>query len=108
MADADLVITGEGRLDVQSLRGKAPLGVARIARRHGKPVIAIAGSLGDDLDVLQAQGFDAVFSVLRHPRALEEALGDAALNLRLASRNVAAALRIGARLQLARSGPGFD
>ena len=108
VADADLVITGEGRLDVQSLRGKAPLGVARIARRHGKPVIAIAGSLGDDLDVLQAQGFDAVFSVLRHPCALEEALGDAALNLRLASRNVAAALRIGARLQLARSGPGFD
>lgn len=46
VAEADLVIVGEGRLDAQSLRGKAPLGVARIARRHGKPVIAIAGGRG--------------------------------------------------------------
>lgn len=107
VAAADLVITGEGRLDAQSLRGKAPLGVARIARRHGKPVIAIAGSLGDDLATVQAQGFDAVFSVLRHPCSLEEALVDAALNLRLASRNVAAALRIGGCLPVgvAAAGP---
>ena len=101
VADADLVITGEGRLDAQSLRGKAPLGVARIAQRHGKPVIAIAGSLGDDLDALHAEGFDAAFSVLRHPCLLQEALAEAALNLRLASRNIAAALRLGGTLPVA-------
>ena len=46
--DADLVITGEGRLDSQSIHGKTPIGVARVAKRHGVPVIAIAGSLTPD------------------------------------------------------------
>lgn len=44
---ADLVITGEGRFDAQTLRGKTPFGVARIARRHGVPVVVIAGTLGE-------------------------------------------------------------
>ena len=98
VAEADLVIVGEGRLDAQSLRGKAPLGVARIARRHGKPVIAIAGGLGDDLAALQAHGVDAAFSVVRRPCSLDEALAAAADNLRTAARNIAAALRIGGGL----------
>ena len=103
VADADLVITGEGRLDAQSLRGKAPLGVARIARRHGKPVIAIAGGLGDDVVALQAHGVDASFSVVRRPCSLEEALAAAADNLRAAARNIAEVLRIGGGLSAGRS-----
>ena len=103
VAEADLVIVGEGRLDAQSLRGKAPLGVARIARRHGKPVIAIAGGLGDDVAALQAHGVDASFSVVRRPCSLEEALAAAADNLRAAARNIAEVLRIGGGLSAGRS-----
>ena len=98
VADADLVIVGEGRLDAQSLHGKAPLGVARIARRHGKPVIAIAGSLGDDVAALRAHGIDAFFSVVRRPCSLEDALAGAADNLHAAARNIAAALCVGGGL----------
>lgn len=93
--DADLVITGEGRIDFQTVHGKTPIGVARVAKRHGKPVIGIAGSLGADVGVVHAHGIDAVFSVLSKPCALDEALRDAAANVELTARNVAAVLRIG-------------
>ena len=95
--DADLVITGEGRIDFQTVHGKTPIGVARVAKRHGKPVIGIAGSLGADVGVVHAHGIDAVFSVLGKPCTLDEALRDAAANVQLTARNVAAVLRIGAR-----------
>lgn len=61
---ADLVITGEGRLDSQSIHGKTPIGVARVAKRHGLPVIGIAGSLAPDYQVVHLHGIDAAFSVL--------------------------------------------
>ena len=93
--DADLVITGEGRIDFQTVHGKTPIGVARVAKRHGKPVIGIAGSLGADVGVVHAHGIDAVFSVLGKPCTLDEALRDAAANVELTARNVAAVLRIG-------------
>jgi glycerate kinase len=99
VAKADLVITGEGRMEGQSVRGKAPIGVARIAKAHGKPVIGIAGALGPGVDLLAAHGVDAVFSVLSRPCTVEEALADAAANLRATSRNVASALRIGGLLE---------
>ena len=95
--DADLVITGEGRIDFQTVHGKTPIGVARVAKRHGKPVIGIAGSLGADVGVVHAHGIDAVFSVLSKPCTLDEALRDAAANVELTARNVAAVLRLGAR-----------
>ncbi|HQZ03227.1 MAG TPA: glycerate kinase [Thauera sp.] len=98
--DADLVITGEGRIDFQTIHGKTPIGVARVAKRHGKPVIGIAGSLGDKVGVVHEHGIDAVFSVLNHPCTLDEALRDAAANVELTARNVAATLRIGAPLPL--------
>lgn len=94
--DADLVITGEGRIDFQTVHGKTPIGVARVARRHGKPVIGIAGSLGAKVGVVHEHGIDAVFSVLSKPCTLDEALRDAAANVELTARNVAAMLRIGA------------
>ena len=99
--DADLVITGEGRIDFQTVHGKTPIGVARVAKRHGKPVIGIAGSLGAEVGVVHAHGIDAVFSVLGKPCTLDEALRDAAANVQLTARNVATVLRLGSA---ARSG----
>ncbi|BCS52579.1 glycerate kinase [Geobacter sp. SVR] len=96
--DADLIITGEGRIDGQTAGGKAPLGVARIASRLGKPLIGIAGSLGSDAEGIYAHGIDALFSAVPRPCSLENALADAASNLRTAARNIAATIRLGCRL----------
>lgn len=92
---ADLVITGEGRIDSQTIHGKAPIGVARVAKRFGKPVIAIAGSLSPDVNVVYEYGIDAVFSVLSQVGTAEEAFLSAAANVRSASRNIAAILKLG-------------
>ncbi|MCA4822044.1 glycerate kinase [Serratia rhizosphaerae] len=92
--DATLVITGEGRIDSQSIKGKVPIGVARVAKRYGKPVIGIAGSLSDDVGVVHQHGVDAVFSVLYRVCTLEEALHDAAENVRATARNIAATLKV--------------
>lgn len=94
VADADLVITGEGRIDDQSVHGKAPVGVARISARHGVPVIGIAGSLGRGSEKLCQFGVSALFSMVDGPCSLPEALSAAAENLRETSKNVAAAINI--------------
>lgn len=75
---ADLVITGEGRLDGQSLHGKTPVGVARLARTAGVPVIALAGSLGEGYQRLYAEGIGAAFSLAPGPLSLEQAMQQAA------------------------------
>ncbi|GAE61169.1 hypothetical protein XPN_3075 [Xanthomonas arboricola pv. pruni MAFF 301427] len=98
VAQADLVITGEGRLDSQSLHGKTPVGVARLAQRHGKPVIAIAGCLGNGAALLHGHGIDAMFAVVHRACTVEQALAEAASNVRIAARNVAAALQLGRAL----------
>ena len=95
VADADLVITGEGRIDSQTIHGKVPVGVAKIAKRHNKPVIGLAGSLTADVGVVHDHGIDAVFSVIYTICTLEEALEDAAENVRMAARNIAAVLEVG-------------
>ncbi|QFI55956.1 glycerate kinase [Aeromonas simiae] len=97
VAEADLVVTGEGRLDSQSLHGKTPIGVARCAKRYGKPVLAIVGSLSDDYAVVHEHGLDAVFAVVNRPMTLPEALANARSNIELTARNVAALWRLGAR-----------
>lgn len=78
---ADLVITGEGRLDSQSLHGKTPVGVARIAYAAGVPVVALAGSLGEDYQALYAAGIDAAFALSPGPQSLEQAMTSAAAEL---------------------------
>ncbi|MBB5886982.1 glycerate kinase [Xanthomonas sp. LMG 8992] len=98
LVDADLLVTGEGRLDGQSAQGKVPVGLARIARRHGVPVLAIAGGLGEGAADLQAQGIDALFGAVQRVSTREAALADAAAALRQAARNVAAAIALGQRL----------
>lgn len=87
---ADLVITGEGRLDSQSLSGKTPVGVMRRAVARGVPVVAVAGSLGEGVDDLEAAGMTAVLSVVPGVVGLEEALGGARANLERTGRTLGA------------------
>lgn len=77
----DLVLTGEGRLDAQSAFGKVPVGVARLAGRHGIPVIALAGSVAPEAEKLHAEGITAYFSITNAPIPLAEALERAAANI---------------------------
>lgn len=72
--DVDLVITGEGNMDEQSAAGKAPVGVARRAKRFGKPVVAVVGGRADNLDAVYGQGIDLVLPICRKPMSLEQAL----------------------------------
>ena len=72
--NADVVITGEGRLDGQSYLGKAPIGVAKLAKKHGKTVIAFAGAVTPDASVCNYHGIDAFFPAIRTPCSLEEAM----------------------------------
>jgi len=95
VADADLVITGEGRIDSQTIHGKVPVGVAKVAKRFNKPVIGIAGSLTADVGVVHDHGIDAVFSVIYTICSLEDALENAGENVRMAARNIAAVLKVG-------------
>ena len=74
IADADLVVTGEGRLDSQTVMGKAPIGVARLAKKHGKRVIAFAGCVTDDAEICNDNGIDAFFPIIRGITTLDEAL----------------------------------
>ncbi|MBL0949421.1 MAG: glycerate kinase, partial [Pseudomonas sp.] len=79
--NADLVITGEGRMDAQTLHGKTPVGVARVARTAGVPVIALSGSLGENYQALYEAGIEAAFSLAPGPLSLEQAMAGAASEL---------------------------
>ena len=72
--DAAFVVTGEGRTDFQTAFGKAPVGVAKIAKRFGVPVYCLSGGLGDGADDVLAQGIDAVISICDRPLALDECM----------------------------------
>ena len=93
--DADLVITGEGRIDSQTIHGKTPIGVARTAKKYHKPVIGIAGCLSQDYGVVYDHGIDAVFSVVPAAMSLEHAFNNAAVNVELTARNIAAIYCLG-------------
>ncbi|APB37327.1 MULTISPECIES: glycerate kinase family protein [Heyndrickxia] len=87
--DADIVLTGEGSIDFQTQFGKTPYGVARAAKKHGKPVIAVAGYVGEQIDVLYEKGIDAIFGILPRPMALEDALQTGAANIERTCENIA-------------------
>jgi glycerate kinase len=87
---ADVVITGEGKLDSQTLEGKAPAGLARLARKNGKRVYAIAGAATEDRAVLEI--FDGVFSLATPPITREEAISRTPELLRDRARELAAIL----------------
>ncbi|WP_038180564.1 glycerate kinase [Vibrio rhizosphaerae] len=96
---ADLVITGEGRLDRQSVNGKVPVGVANIAKRYNLPVIAIAGALADDIDEVYSHGIDAAFATIYKITSFEEIITQSKSNVIRSSFNIATALKLGQQLK---------
>jgi glycerate kinase len=85
---ADMVWTGEGGMDFQTQYGKTPFGVARVAKKHGKPVVALAGRVGDGIDVLYDQGMDAIFGIMPGAATLSEALANGVQNVERTSENI--------------------
>ena len=77
IAKADFVITAEGKLDAQTVNGKAPFGVAQLAKKHKKAVIGIAGTLGNGHEKLYDSGFDLLISIVNKPLTLAEAIQNA-------------------------------
>ena len=71
---AECVFTGEGQIDFQTASGKTPMGVAQEAKKHGIPVFALAGSIGQGIDILYEHGITSVHSIVNGPMALEEAM----------------------------------
>ncbi|MGR5529863.1 glycerate kinase [Vibrio alfacsensis] len=86
---ADLVITGEGRIDQQTPHGKTPMGVAQAAKRFNLPVIAVAGCTGENYQAVYECGIDAVFTCLPRAMSLEDALREAGNNLSDLAENIA-------------------
>ncbi|ASS97868.1 glycerate kinase [Geobacillus thermocatenulatus] len=92
---ADLVITGEGRIDGQTVFGKTPIGVAKTAKRFGVPVIGIAGSLGDDSAAVLDHGIDALFTIVPGVIPLEKAFEQAEQYVTQTARHIASVYRLG-------------
>ena len=88
MNGADLVITGEGKIDSQTAFGKTPFGVAQIAKEKNIPVIAIAGSLGEGYQTLYEKGFDGIHSIMDESMSLKYAIDNAAELLENAAEHV--------------------
>jgi len=79
IAASDLIVTAEGRIEGgQSLEGKLPVGVAKLAKKHHKPVIVLAGSIGENLDPLYALGINSIFSIQNGPCTLKESMDNTA------------------------------
>ena len=74
LKDTDIVITGEGKIDRQTIYGKTPIGVARTAKKYGIPVIAFAGNIGSDSHVVYDNGIDALMSIISYPMSLDTAM----------------------------------
>ncbi|MCE5171501.1 glycerate kinase [Paenibacillus profundus] len=96
--DADLVITGEGRIDSQTIYGKTPMGVAKTAKLYGVPVIGLAGTLSDGHEVVHEHGIDMVFTIVPGVCSLDDAMRQAAGNMEQTARNIAMALKCGSNL----------
>ena len=94
VAGADLVVTGEGRIDFQTQFGKTPFGVARVARAAGKPVIGIAGTLGEGFEALYGDTFDVILPVLGRLDTLDNTLAAGAANITRTARNAGHLLRL--------------
>ncbi|NAZ45511.1 glycerate kinase [Vibrio toranzoniae] len=91
---ADLVITGEGQMDNQTLQGKTPYGIAKRASLQGIPTIGVAGSLGSEVEALYGE-MSSLFGTVRSPQPLNQVLQEADINLTRTARNIAATLKLG-------------
>ncbi|MCG6221914.1 glycerate kinase [Vibrio diabolicus] len=89
VADADIVFTGEGRIDHQTAHGKTPMGVAQVAKQFDLPVIALAGCVGDNYQAVYECGIDAVFACVPKAMSLSEAMKEADVNVANLAENVA-------------------
>jgi glycerate kinase len=93
--DADLVITGEGKMDGQTRFGKTPFGVAKLAQLYGKPVIGVAGTVDDGAELLYDEGFQAIVPILEKPSDLAFAISNASILLERAGERIARLVQIG-------------
>ncbi|MGE3773278.1 MAG: glycerate kinase [Gammaproteobacteria bacterium] len=100
---ADLVITGEGRIDAQTAFGKTPAGVARLAQARGVPVVGLGGALSGDARDLYRHGFAALEAAVAGPQSLAEALLDARVNLERAGERIGRWLLLGKALASGRN-----
>lgn len=94
LADADFVITGEGKIDGQTIFGKTPIGVAKTAKRHNVPVIAIAGNVASDSEVVHEHGIDAVFSIVPGVISLDDAFKNAHTYVERIAANIASVIKL--------------
>ncbi|MRN51747.1 glycerate kinase [Paenibacillus monticola] len=93
LAAADYCFTGEGRIDYQTKFGKTPYGVAKAAQEAGIPVIAVAGSIGEGIEMLYDEGFEAIFGILPRVSELETALAEGPRNVERTCENIAKLLK---------------
>lgn len=94
LADADYVLTGEGGIDFQTQYGKTPFGVAQAAKEAGKKVIAVAGYIGEGVEVLYGEGIDAVFGIVPGASELEQVLAEGPRNVERTCENIARLLKL--------------
>lgn len=94
--EADVVITGEGKIDEQTAYGKTAFGVAQLAKKYNKPVIAVAGALGDGSEALYEKGFDLILPVTEGPTDLETAIKKAPKLLENTGMRIARIIKLGA------------
>ncbi len=92
--NANYVLTGEGGIDFQTQFGKTPYGVARTAKKHGKTVVALAGYVGEKIDILYDKGIDAIFGILPKAMSLDEALKSGEQNIERTAENIARLLAV--------------
>jgi glycerate 2-kinase len=95
ISDVDLVITGEGKIDRQTQFGKTPYGVAALAKKYQKPVVAFAGTLGEKHQELYQHGFDVIFPITDKPMTLKESVKNAGNLLRDAAERMARMMKSG-------------
>jgi glycerate kinase len=95
---ADLVITGEGKTDLQTAHGKAPVGVARVAKQFAVPVVCLSGGLGQGSEGVLDHGVDALMSIVARPASLDECLATARELLEAAAARTCRLIRVGMRV----------
>lgn len=95
MANASLVITGEGQIDGQSLGGKVPIGVAHLAKKHHLPVVAVVGSIGSDISGVYEQGIDLILATTNSPMTVQTAVKRAPQLVEQAGMTVMKAIKLG-------------
>lgn len=98
--NADLVITGEGNTDFQTAYGKAPVGVAKVAKQYNVPVVCLSGGLGKGSGDVLDQGIDALMSAVPYPIALEECIASAAELVEAAAARLCRIISVGSKIQL--------